>query len=1038
MKKGSSLTSGQRKVILLPLFLVAWFITVNSQTLKEWQDQNVNEVNRLPMRASYFPYTSEDGALSNNPKIQDNYLSLNGLWKFNWVENADERPTDFFEKRFNDKSWDEMPVPGMWELNGYGDPQYVNIGYAWRNDFKNNPPFVPTEKNHVGSYRKTITIPKDWKGKDIIAHLGSVTSNVYLWVNGKFVGYSEDSKIEPEFDITKYVKPGEDNLLTFQVFRWNDGTYLEDQDFWRLSGVARDSYLYSRPKEGQLEDIRVTPDLINDYKDGTLDINLKIKGNAVVKLSLDNPKGETVATGSVYGPGEKKLIMEVKDPAKWTAETPNLYSLTAMGEKGGKTLEVVPLKVGFRKVEIKDKQLMVNGKPIIVKGVNRHELDPDNGYVVSRERMLQDLRIMKENNINAVRTSHYPNDVAWYELCDSVGMYVVAEANLESHGMGYGSETLAANKDWALAHLQRNQRNVARNFNHPSVIIWSMGNEAGNGDNFKNVYEWLKKEDPSRPVQYEQAIFSEWTDIYCPMYESPQGVKNYSDNPDSYRPIIQCEYNHVMGNSGGGFKEYMDLTRLYPINQGGFIWDFVDQGLRGKGKNGEMIYTYGGDYNPYDASDNNFCDNGLVNPDRVPHPHMAEVKHQYQNIWVSPVDLSKGKIKVYNENIFTDLSNYLLSWRLIENGQAVDSGVIDNLDVAPGQSREISLGYSIPAGEKEVMLNVDFITKKEQNLVAAGTTLASHQLEIRPYNFNKNLFAEPSTLQLDNVNDRNSERLTITTPGFKIEFDKKTGFICSYKIGGLEMLEEGSEIRPSFWRAPTDNEYGNGMVIKSKAWRNPELKLSDFKWNEKEGIVNVTSTYELPELGAAYDIKYSINSDGQIKLTSDLIPNNGVELPEMNRFGIRIYMPEEFDISKYYGRGPIENYSDRKSAAFIGQYEQTSGQQAHSYIRPQETGTKSDIRYWSQTNRGGRGLRITSPSPFYASSINYTVESLDNGDAKTQMHFQEVKPVDFINLQIDSEQAGVGGINSWNAYPLDQYRMKRGAQKLEIVISPIM
>ena len=1009
----------------------------NAQTFKEWQDQNVNEVNRLPMRASFFPYVSLEGAEKAVPSAESNYLTLNGDWKFNWVENADQRPTDFFKTDFNDKGWASMPVPGMWELNGYGDPLYVNIGYAWRNDYKNNPPIVPTEKNHVGSYRKTISVPKDWKGKDIIAHFGSVTSNMYLWVNGKFVGYSEDSKLEPEFDLTPYIKPGEDNTIAFQVFRWNDGTYLEDQDFWRLSGVARDSYLYARPKEDRLEDIRITPDLINNYTDGVLDINLKMKGNPTVKLTLTAPDGKIAAETSVAGGSDKNVKLKVANPLKWTAETPELYTLTASVEKGGKVLEVVPVKVGFRKVEIKDKQLMVNGKPIIIKGVDRHELDPDGGYVVSRDRMLQDLRIMKENNINAVRTSHYPNDKMWYDLCDSVGIYVVAEANLESHGMGYGKETLAARKDWQKAHLERNQRNVARNFNHPSVIIWSMGNEAGDGVNFQEVYKFIKNEDPSRPVQYERAELNEWTDIFCPMYATPDQVKAYSENPESYRPIIQCEYNHVMGNSGGGFMEYMDLTREYPINQGGFIWDFVDQGLRSSGKNGEMIYAYGGDYNPYDATDNNFCDNGLINPDREPHPHMAEVKHQYQNIWVAPVDLSKGQIKVFNENIFTDLSNYLLKWTLLENGEAVESGVVDNLDVKPGESETLSLPYTVPGGNDELLLNVEFFTKKENQLVKAGSMMASNQLALRNYDFSNSNFNGKSNLTAANVIDTNSQRLIVKNSGFKIEFNRKDGFICDYEVKGLSMLEKDAQITPNFWRAPTDNEYGNGFVKKSKAWRNPQLQLQDLKWSESDGIVKVEAAYRLPDLGADYNMSYQINSEGQIALEATLVPGkDGKELPEMNRFGITVPMPESMDKSNFYGRGPVENYADRKSSAFIGSYTQTASQQAHAYIRPQETGTKSDIRRWSQTDKGGRGLSITSPAPFYAAATNYSVAALDNGDEKTQMHFREVKPVDYVNLLIDSEQAGVGGIDSWGAYPLKQYRLGKGEKTLNLILSP--
>ena len=579
---------------IIAISILSTFFPAFSQKMTEWQDQQVNEINRLPMRAAFFPYNEKSINCNYIPEKSDNYLSLNGNWKFNWVKDADLRPKEFFKPEYDDKDWDFISMPGLWELKGYGDPVYVNIGYAWKNDFKNNPPFVPIKNNHVGSYRRELYIPADWSGKDIIAHFGSVTSNLYLWINGQFVGYSEDSKLEPEFDITKYIVPGKENTFAFQVFRWCDGTYLEDQDFWRLSGVARDSYLYSRPKDVQLKDIRVTPDLSNNYSTGILNINMDIKGEPEVLLELVDKEGNIISKASSKGGGKKSLAIEVENPDNWTAETPDLYTLTITLSKNGQIKEVIPIKVGFRKVEMKDGLLCLNGRPLIIKGVNRHELDPDGGYVVTRDDMLRDLEIMKRNNINAVRTSHYPNDNMWYDLCDSVGIYVVAEANLESHGMGYGNETLAKDKEWLKAHLERNQRNIARNFNHPSIIIWSMGNEAGDGENFKTVYEWIKNEDPSRPVQYERAELNEWTDIFCPMYATPDMVEEYSHNKESYRPVIQCEYNHVMGNSGGGFKEYMDLTRRDILNQGGFIWDFADQGLRGYNSRGKMIFKYGG------------------------------------------------------------------------------------------------------------------------------------------------------------------------------------------------------------------------------------------------------------------------------------------------------------------------------------------------------------------------------------------------------------------------------------------------------------
>ncbi len=998
------------------------------QTFTEWHDPQVNALNRLPMRAAFAP----DG---------QKRLSLHGDWAFNWVENADERPTDFFRPDFDASAWGVMPVPGVWELNGYGDPQYVNIGYPWRNDFSSNPPEVPVAKNHVGSYRKSFLIPADWAGEEIIARLGSVTSNVYLWVNGRFVGYSEDSKLEPEFDITKFVKPGRENLIAMQVFRWSDGTYLEDQDFWRLSGTARDSYLYTRPKGARLEDIRVTPDLTNNYTDGKLTVDLTLKGNPEVELTLTAPDGTQVAAASLKGgAGNRRAELNVANPLKWSAETPNLYTLTAtLSNAVGKVIERVPVKVGFRKVEMKNRQLLVNGKPIIIKGVDRHELDPDGGYVVSRERMLQDLRIMKENNINAVRTSHYPNDNLWYDLCDSVGIYVVAEANLESHGMGYGEHTLAKVPAWEKAHLERNERNVARNFNHPSVIIWSMGNEAGDGPNFEKVYAMIKKTDPSRPVQYERAGLNPWTDIYCPMYASPDWVAQYAADPASTRPIIQCEYNHVMGNSGGGFKEYMDLTRRDSLNQGGFIWDFVDQSLRKVLPDGTEIYAYGGDYNAYDASDNNFCDNGLISPDRVPNPHMAEVAHQYQNIWATPVDLAKGLVEVFNENFFTDLSDCQLRWTLLCDGRALQSGVATLPAIAPQAKATVELPYTLPADAegKELLLNLEFVSLAEKSLVAAGHVVARNQLPIAPY-----AFAEPalatSARELT-VDSKNSNRLIVRSVAARFEFDRNDGFLCVYDVNGLKMLTADGKLTPNFWRAPTDNDYGADLARKRAVWRHPQLNLTSLSAGDvKDGTVSVTATYDMPQVNSRLQMTYTLNADGQMLLTSSLTPGDDASAqPEPFRFGIQMQMPRSMDISNFYGRGPVENYVDRRSSAFLGRYRQTADEQAYPYIRPQETGTKSDIRQWAQTNRGGRGLLITSDAPFFGSALRYSIESLDNGDQKTQRHFPQVKQADYVNLLIDGQQSGVGGIDSWGALPLPQYRLPLAPYSLTLLLTPV-
>lgn len=562
----------------------------HAQTFKEWQDPEVNAVNRAPMHTNFFAYENTELATEGLKEKSDNFMTLNGLWKFFWVKNADARPTDFWKVDFNDKGWDQLQVPAVWELNGYGDPIYVNIGYAWRNQYTNNPPYVPVEGNHVGSYRREIIVPADWKGKEIMAHFGAVSSNMYLWVNGKYVGYSEDSKLEAEFNLTPYLKPGQKNVIAFQVFRWCDGSYLEDQDFFRYTGVARDCYLYARNKN-HIEDIRVTPDLDSEYKDGSLDVRLQLRGNSDVTLELLDAENKVVATAYTKGAGKLAATIGLKNPHKWTAETPYLYTLRATLKNGNTINEVVPVKVGFRKIEMKNAQLLVNGQPILIKGADRHEMDPDGGYHVSRERMIQDIQIMKMFNLNAVRTCHYPDDNFWYDLCDKYGIYVVAEANIESHGMGYDELTLAKNPSYKKAHLERNQRNVQRGFNHPSIIFWSLGNEAGYGPNFEAAYDWIKAEDPSRMVQYEQAGTSGKTDIYCPMYARYKWCEEYATDNQYQKPLIQCEYAHAMGNSQGEFKEYWDLFRKYPKLQGGFIWDFVDQSCRWTGKNGKMIYA---------------------------------------------------------------------------------------------------------------------------------------------------------------------------------------------------------------------------------------------------------------------------------------------------------------------------------------------------------------------------------------------------------------------------------------------------------------
>lgn len=1004
-----------------------------------WLDPQVNSIGRLSMHTNYFAY--KNAAEARNGKEQSsNYMSVNGTWKFNWVENADQRPDDFFRTDFNDKGWDEMTVPGVWELNGYGDPLYNNIGYAWQYQFRNNPPEVPVQNNHVGSYRREINIPDHWDGKQIIAHFGSVTSNIYLWVNGKFVGYSEDSKLEAEFDITRYVRPGK-NLMAFQVFRWCDGSYFEDQDFFRYSGVGRDCYLYIRNKAG-IQDIRVTPDLDKDYRNGSLDIRMDLTGNCRIALELKDSEGRTVVSQTLDGrKGELHTTMEVESPAKWTAETPNLYTLTATTACKGDT-EFIPVKVGFRKVEIKGSQVLVNGQPVLFKGANRHELDPDGGYVVSKERMLQDILRMKQLNINAVRTCHYPDDNHWYELCDQYGLYVVAEANIESHGMGYDKESLAKFPLYEKTHLERNQRHLQRGYNHPSIITWSMGNEAGFGVNFEKCYEWIKNADKSRPVQYERAGYNDYTDIFCPMYYSYDDVVKYCEG-DYDKPLIQCEYAHAMGNSQGGFREYWDLVRKYPEYQGGFIWDFVDQSNRWKDKEGRAIYGYAGDYNKYDVDkDQNFCNNGIISPDRVFNPHAYEVAHIYQSIWASPADLEKGIISVYNENFFRDLSAYRLEWQLKADGTVMQEGSVENLTTAPQQTSEITLGYDTSAigNGKEWMLDLNFRLKKAELPLPAGFRVAYNQIALSRYRFDAsiaNVTRPNETIPSPSFTDNDQRYLILCGDNFRIDFNKNDGFISRYSHHGNELLEDGTTLRPNFWRAGTDNDYGAQLQDKYQVWKAPLIVLKSLEHGIADGLAHVTATYDMPETGAAVVMEYTVNNSGCVKVSQKMSKGDKTGIAGLFRFGMRMEMPEQYDRIEFYGKGPFENYADRQDAALVGLYRQTVAEQFYPYIRPQETGTKSGLRWWSVLDVSGKGIRFHSDSVFSASALEYSIESLDDGAAKNNRHPAELVKSGSTNICVDKVQMGLGCIDSWGAVPMEKYRLPFDDYSFTFIMEPV-
>ena len=1041
-------------------------VAIQQPTFTEWHDLQVNEINRLPLHTMHFAYDPNDfpgtGAEYLDKKKSMNYLSLEGTWKFNWVANADERPTDFYKTDLDDSKWNNIQMPGNWEMLGYGQPEYVNVGFAWRGHFDQQPPAVPTKDNHVGSYRREINIPANWDGKRVIAHFGSVTSNIYLYVNGKFAGYAEDSKVAAEFDITPFLKKGK-NLIAFQTFRWCDGSWCEDQDFWRLSGPARENYLYARSKDHRLLDVRVETELKNNYKDGYLNITAKVQGNTLAYFGLYDPDGkEVIVTGTDnVRNGVAKYQLRVKNVRKWSAETPNLYTLVVSPiQNGGMYLpyEIVQVKVGFRKVEIKNKQFLVNGQPVLLKGADRHEMDPDEGYNVSEQRMIQDIMMMKRMNINAVRTSHYPNDPRWYDLCDKYGLYVVAEANQESHGFQYGDDAAAKKPEFAKQIMERNQHNVSMFFNHPSIVTWSMGNETVMGDNFLKAYKWIKSQDKTRPVQYEQARRGEGTDIFCPMYYSVAASEKYAKDPNSPMPLIQCEYNHTMGNSGGNLSDYWNLIRKYPILQGGFDWDFVDQALHRnivkpmsilpyKMNNEELRkieYCYGGDYNKYDPSDNNFNCNGIIGPDRQMNPHAYEVAYQYQNIWAKMVNAETGEVSVHNEHFFRDLSNYALAWSLEEDGVETQNGTIADLDVPAQQTKNFTIPYDKSKIKgKEVFLNIDFRLKEAEPLLTAGQVMAYAQLPV----VTKQACSGDCSKMLAQGHGKKKMKLAakknnvvaVTTPNLTFKIDRSTGLISEYAYNGKSLLGEGGTLKPNFWRAPTDNDMGAGLQKKFQAWKNPQMNLKniDVKKDKKTNSVTILTSFDMPEVQGQMDITYVVFANtGAVKVTEDFKATEGAKVSDMFRFGMLMQMPYTMEKSNYYGRGPIENYSDRKDCMRIGVYTDDADNQYFPYIRPQESGTKSDIRWWKQTDATGLGLQVKSCTPFYASAIHFDTEELDDGDDKEQRHSFDLKKSKFTNLFLDSAHMGVGGENSWGAWPLEKYRVHYGNKTFTFTLIP--
>ncbi len=1016
------------------LLLTSLLLTVGAFGAKKpepWQDPEVFQENRLPMRATF-------------KTDQQQTLSLNGVWKFHFSESVESRLKGFETITYNDASWKDMPVPGLWELNGYGVPVYVNIGYAWKGLYTNNPPVVPEEGNYVGQYRRAFDIPAGWNGKPVYLCIGSATSNVRVWVNGKAVGYSEDSKLEARFDITKAVRPGR-NVIALEIMRWCDGTYLEDQDFWRLSGLARDVYVYTREK-ARLEDLNVTADMT-----GRLEASALVSGGVnSVRFTLRDGADALLSGEVSVKKGRAVWSSSLASPKLWSAEEPNLYTLEVEALSKGKVSENTAIEIGFRTVEIKNSQLLVNGQPVLIKGVNRHEMTPDKGYVVTETDMLRDIQVMKSLNINAVRSCHYPDDPVWLSLCDRYGLYVIDEGNIESHGMGFFERTLAKDRRYAAAHLIRDQRMVQRDRNHPSIIIWSLGNEAGTGPNFVDSYNWIKAEDPTRPVQYENPfqIGSKVpiTDICCPMYWSPDQVSKYI-RTDGSKPVIQCEYAHAMGNSVGNFKDYWDLVRANPSYQGGFIWDFQDQALW----NGKY-WAFGGDYNPGGPSDGSFNCNGLVAADRSFHPHAYEVRYQYQDIWTSG---TPGALKVFNEFFFRDLSDVMLVWNVEKDGEKILSGVVPELNVAPQGSAVLDLGIGKLPEEGTLTLNVNYVLKCAWPLVPAGSRIAYSQILLRD---SRPVMVEPEGGVIGCYDGARSVVLSgnIGTEGlaagretvWTASFDKASGALTSYTLGRKEMLS--APVKPCFNRAPTENDLGATLPSRYALWRNPEFKVKDFNLSKAGSSCLVEVTFE--PLGGIVPLSlfYEVRPDGSISIVERMAA--APQAPDMFRFGLEFAMPGTFSELDFFGLGPWENYIDRSSAAVLGRFRQSVSEQYHmGYVRTQESGTHTGLRFFRVLDAMGNGIELASAEDFSASALPYSVDDLDvskpegdspelnaNGQRGVPRHSLELKPSGSTWVHADLVQMGVGGVDSWGRKPLEQYLLHPVEREFRLVLSPIL
>ena len=1036
------------KTTKLSLLTAIFMMAGNSMfaAVNDWENPGVFAINRETPRATAFPFDNVDNAIKGDYTNSPYFMSLNGMWKFNWVKKPADRPTDFYRTDYDVSGWKEIKVPSNWEMEGYGTPIYTNGTYP----FPTNPPFICHDDNPVGSYKRNFKLPENWNGRKIFLHFGGSTSAMYVWVNGQKVGYAENVKSPAEFDITKYVKSG-DNQVAVEVYRWSDGSYLEDQDFWRLSGLERDVYLYSTDNL-RIRDFFAKPDLKSDYRTGVLSVDVELKNYAgnqqpsVVEAVLVDKSGKKITVGkqscsiAANGIGNVNITKNMGKVDLWSCEDPNLYTLVlSLYGDAGKLIESTSCKIGFRKVEIKNAQLMVNGKPLEVHGVNMHEHNQFTGHTIDRETMMKDIRTMKQHNINAVRMSHYPQNPLWYQLCDEYGLYLVDEANVEIHGMGCEwqgwfdkNRHPAYLREWHDAILDREYALVERDKNHPSVIIWSLGNECGNGQNFYDAYDWVKQRDNSRPVQFEQAGENRNTDIVCPMYPSIDAMKKYAERTDVTRPYIMCEYAHGMGNSTGNFQEYFDIIRNSKHMQGGFIWDWVDQGIYGKDENGDWYWGYGGDFGAYMYTNNeNFCCNGLVLPDRTPHPGLMEVKKVYQDIRFSAVDLAKGEISVENHFHYRNLKDYDFSWVLLRNGEPVQNGTF-KVNVPAGQNKTVKIQLPKLDNDFEYYLSVFAATSTGDSIVPKGHEVAREQFALTPgFHYKETL---PSDKVLELKEDGNVYEIC---NGSVIRIDKRTGELVGYSVDKWELLS--AAMRPSFWRAPNDNDWGSGFHVRSNVWRaaafNKTVKSISAQ-REGDAIV-VSVVYHLNDVNSDYNMIYTATNDSKLKISVSWTA--GMELPELPRFGTLFTLRKKYDNMRWYGRGPWENYSDRKTSSFMSVYSGKVADQYFPYIRPQENGNKTDVRWVEFTNKYGYGMKITGLQPLSVCALNVPMSALDPGMSKSQRHINDVHPDrDNIYVNVDLLQRGVGGNDSWGATPLDKYLLKAKSYSFSYTISPVI